>query len=145
MPYIIACRTRIKIVNQRFMLNQLESDCIYHFTIYFEPNGIPSGSKPIENGSIQSDYSWFNRNQKRIGQSLELRWLNLIVCQKRIIIMSYPRNFSCMPKAYNYNELSTQLFVAFVAHREILLNQPEIRLYLPLSDWFGSKRTYVWF
>ena len=28
---------------------------------------------------------------------------------------------------------------------EILLNQPEIRLYLPFSDWFGSKRTSVWF
>ena len=26
----------------------------------------------------------------------------------------------------------------------ILLNQPEIRLYLPFSDWFGSKRTSVW-
>ena len=24
---------------------------------------------------------------------------------------------------------------------EILLNPPEIRLYLPFSDWFGSKRT----
>ena len=28
---------------------------------------------------------------------------------------------------------------------EILLNQPEIRLYLPFSDRFGSKRTSVWF
>ena len=27
---------------------------------------------------------------------------------------------------------------------EILLNQPEIRLYLPFSDWFGSKRASVW-
>ena len=27
---------------------------------------------------------------------------------------------------------------------EVLLNQPEIRLYLPFSDWFGSKRTSVW-
>ena len=26
-------------------------------------------------------------------------------------------------------------------HREILLNQTEIRLYLPFSDWFGTKRT----
>ena len=31
------------------------------------------------------------------------------------------------------------------AHREILLNQTEIRLYLPFSDWFGTKQTYVWF
>ena len=29
-------------------------------------------------------------------------------------------------------------------HREILLNQTKIRLYLPFSDWFGSKRKYVW-
>ena len=28
---------------------------------------------------------------------------------------------------------------------EILLNQNEIRLYLPFSDWFGTKRTSVWF
>ena len=27
---------------------------------------------------------------------------------------------------------------------EILLNQPEIILYLPFSNWFGSKRTSVW-
>ena len=31
------------------------------------------------------------------------------------------------------------------AHRQILLNQTEIRLYLPLSDWLGTKRTSVWF
>ena len=30
-------------------------------------------------------------------------------------------------------------------HFEILLNQPEIRLYLPFSGWFGNKRTSVWF
>ena len=28
---------------------------------------------------------------------------------------------------------------------KILLDQPEIRLYLPISDWFGTKRTSVWF
>ena len=28
---------------------------------------------------------------------------------------------------------------------EIFLNQTEIRLYLPFSDWFGSKRMSVWF
>ena len=28
---------------------------------------------------------------------------------------------------------------------KILSNQPEIRLYLPFSDWFGIKRTSVWF
>ena len=28
---------------------------------------------------------------------------------------------------------------------EILLNQTEIRLYLPFSDWFWTKRTSVWF
>ena len=27
---------------------------------------------------------------------------------------------------------------------EILLNQPEIRLYLPFSDWFGTERNSVW-
>ena len=28
---------------------------------------------------------------------------------------------------------------------EILLNQSEIRLYLPFSDWFWTKRKSVWF
>ena len=28
---------------------------------------------------------------------------------------------------------------------QILSNQPEIRLYLPFSGWFGTKRTSVWF
>ena len=28
---------------------------------------------------------------------------------------------------------------------EILLNQTKIRLYLPFSNWFGTKRTAVWF
>ena len=28
---------------------------------------------------------------------------------------------------------------------EILLNQTEIGLYLPFSDWFGTKRKSVWF
>ena len=30
-------------------------------------------------------------------------------------------------------------------HFEILLNQTEIRLYLPFFEWFGAKRTFVWF
>ena len=30
-------------------------------------------------------------------------------------------------------------------HREILLNQTEIRLYLPCTDRFETKRTSVWF
>ena len=27
---------------------------------------------------------------------------------------------------------------------QILFNQPEIKLYLPCTDWFGTKRTSVW-
>ena len=27
---------------------------------------------------------------------------------------------------------------------EILLNQPEIKLYSPFSDWFGTKQTSIW-
>ena len=33
---------------------------------------------------------------------------------------------------------------ALPTHREIIINQPEIRLYLPFSGWFVSKRTSVW-
>ena len=28
---------------------------------------------------------------------------------------------------------------------EVLLNQTKITSYLPLTDWFGTKRTHVWF
>ena len=38
---------------------------------------------------------------------------------------------------------------ALLAHTEkffeTLLNQSEIRLYLTFSDWFGTKRIYIWF
>ena len=37
-----------------------------------------------------------------------------------------------------------QSSTAISARWEISLNQPQIRLYLPLSDWFGSKRKSVW-
>ena len=33
--------------------------------------------------------------------------------------------------------------VSACAHREMLSNQPKIRLYLSFSGWFGSKRTSV--
>ena len=49
------------------------------------------------------------------------------------------------------NQLTLYIFVSAVWEAytqrnifEFLLNQPEIRLYLPFSDWFGSKRTSVW-
>ena len=50
-----------------------------------------------------------------------------------------------------------QLFLPFIHRKKkmahytqrnlfkILLNQTELRLHLPFSDWFGSKRTSVWF
>ena len=38
----------------------------------------------------------------------------------------------------NYSSIKRNLF-------KILLNQTEIRLYLPFSEWFGTKRTAVWF
>ena len=38
-----------------------------------------------------------------------------------------------------YCELITQRILS-----EILLNQTEIRLYLPVSDWFETKPTSVW-
>ena len=43
----------------------------------------------------------------------------------------------CVNAANSYRYTHRNIF-------EILLNQPEIRLHLPFSDWFGSKRTSVW-
>ena len=55
----------------------------------------------------------------------------------------------------NYRDCNNQIkrityetgFLSLYAQRnvfEILSNQPEIRLYLPFTDWFGSKRTSAW-
>ena len=46
--------------------------------------------------------------------------------------------FVCTPALSGLEYTEKNLF-------EILLNQPEIRSYLPFSDWFGTKRTSVWF
>ena len=34
---------------------------------------------------------------------------------------------------------------AHCTHREILLNQTKIRLYIPYSYWFGTKQASIWF
>ena len=41
--------------------------------------------------------------------------------------------------AIHYNAYTQWIFF------EIILNKTEIGLYLPFSDWFGTKRTSVWF
>ena len=44
------------------------------------------------------------------------------------------------------SRMSEQVYIYYVRNLfEILLNQTEIRLYLPFSDRFGTSRTSVWF
>ena len=46
----------------------------------------------------------------------------------------------------NYNLIPVWFdAISLCVHREMLLNQTEFRLYLSLSDWFGTKRTSFWF
>ena len=54
--------------------------------------------------------------------------------------MLYPRLVSLyLPRSHDRKYTQRYIF-------EILSNQPEIRLYLPFSVWFGTKRTVsVWF
>ena len=56
---------------------------------------------------------------------------------------------SNLPAAHVPNSLQP-VTVIFFAHTQtnlfqILLNQPHLRLYLPFSDIFGTKRKSVWF
>jgi len=39
--------------------------------------------------------------------------------------------------------LGARNFFSELSHGEILLNQTEIRLYLPCTDWFETKRTVL--
>ena len=51
------------------MLNQTKSDCIYHFPIDLEPNGIQFGSKSIGKCSIHYDFSLIQQDAEIILQS----------------------------------------------------------------------------
>ena len=59
-------------------------------------------------------------------------------CKYNLIWLDWPRiyDFSALYIVPRY------LFIEWewVSHREIFLNQTEIRLYLPFSDWFGTKQ-----
>jgi len=56
-----------------------------------------------------------------------------------------PLNNRCRKFQFNSTPpIKNQARCAHLHTREILSNQPEIRLYLAFSDWFGTKRTSVW-
>ena len=59
-------------------------------------------------------------------------------CRADMISMPERNNFLSKRNAFRKEVAYTQkkLF-------KIILNQPEIRLYLPFSDWFGTKQTSV--
>ena len=46
-----------------------------------------------------------------------------------------------------FNDIQKRFLCVYTQRNlfEILINQIEIRLYLPFTDWFGTKRTTVWF
>ena len=67
---------------------------------------------------------------------------------RRNKIKTFKMTFGCHRKCPGKFEikLCQYKWLKFFTQRnifEILLNQPEIRLYLLVSDWFGSKRTSV--
>ena len=50
----------------------------------------------------------------------------------------------CYPPRYTKKCVSIYYDSKYYLNVEILLNQSKIILYLPYSDWFGSKRMSVW-
>jgi len=82
-------------------------------------------------------FLWLNKTD---SQSEEIRIESYLKLEKPFHC-SFPRvnprrNVPNNPSKQSYTQRN--LF-------EILLNQTEIRLYSPFSDWFGTKRISVWF
>ena len=68
----------------------------------------------------------------------------LIKSLKRIFIWKFPNsNNSFLSLGYWIFGAVTLLHTE--KYFELLLNQTEIRLYLPFSDWFKTKQASVWF
>ena len=74
----------------------------------------------FENKSIQK-VEW--RHSEILSSSGAPHWIFLARCPRNMQILAYTQE---------------NLF-------DVLLKQTEIRLYLPCTDWFGTKRTSVWF
>ena len=69
--------------------------------------------------------------------------LLFIICEPsfwRILEILWVKRNTCKMLGRKYIKYCTQRSLF-----EILLNQTEIRLYLPCTNWFGTKRTSVWF
>ena len=50
-----------------FFSNQLESDCVYHFSVDLKPNVIPFGLKSFGKWLIQSDFDLILQNSEKIS------------------------------------------------------------------------------
>ena len=76
-------------------------------------------------------------------------------CSYSSPIVSEPFSWKAWPKSFQRVKLRyrcpdvliVECWARLYTQRSLfktILNQPEIRLYLPFFDWFGSKRTTVW-
>ena len=102
---------------------------------------------------ISRESIWKNRNRYRISKMV--RKPNKLSYDENILpcfLSSQKPNFSnskqCSYSFHPKNAPQVKKILAFHTQKnlfEILINQPEIRLYLPFSDWFGIKRMSVWF
>ena len=59
----IAFGTHWKIISKSYQINP-KSDCNYHFSIDFDPNGRPLDPNQTENGYHNLISSWFNKIAK---------------------------------------------------------------------------------
>ena len=107
---------------QEFKPN-LDSNCT--LLIDLSPNGIPYDAKSIGNVQLQSKFGLYQRDEG--SRSRRVRPLLSGSC---VLVLIFPRRVT------NFLPALRNIF-------KILLNQPEIRLYLPFFDWYGSKRTSV--
>ena len=55
------------------------------------------------------------------------------------------RFFSSQMLHYSHSSANVKIWCTRRNIFQILLNRTELRLYLPFSDWFETKRTSVWF
>ena len=76
----------------------------------------------------------YGRNMAALGRQLLRYWPSVSFVEICIHVLSM-------------NILSTEWTLFYTQRNlfKILSNQTEIRLYLLFSDWFGTKRTFVWF
>ena len=84
---------------------------------------------------------------KNIKHDENIKNINLFVIMMNLFASNSMRpcqTLLLVQKLFQQSELLENIHTHTEKFFWILLNQSKIRLYLPFSDWFGSKRNSVW-